>query len=155
QFFVTEGPSRHLDFNHTIFGYLTEGEDVREAISNISVTGETPNFSITMETVDVFSDLENGTLVLTAAEGYTGSSTITVTVADQNGNTSQREFQVHVTPDAISHLSASENANPYLSDIPTLQVTPGATITYQLTATDIDLNATNGNTYFVFMDQSY
>src|SRR5690606_25570796 len=34
QFFVTEGPSRHLDFNHTIFGYLTEGEDVREAISN-------------------------------------------------------------------------------------------------------------------------
>ncbi|QDT92763.1 peptidylprolyl isomerase [Gimesia algae] len=155
QFFVTEGPSRHLDFQHTIFGYLIEGEDVREAISNISVTGQTPNFSITMETVDVFSDLDNGTLVLTAAEGYTGSTTITVTVADQDGNTSQREFQVNVTPDAISELSDSENANPYLSDIPTLQVSPGATITYQLEATDIDLNATNGNTYFVFMDQSY
>ena len=34
QFFVTEGPQRHLDFNHSIFGKLVVGEDVRDAISN-------------------------------------------------------------------------------------------------------------------------
>ncbi|MFP6703302.1 MAG: peptidylprolyl isomerase, partial [Planctomycetaceae bacterium] len=39
QFFITEGPTRHLDFNHSIFGLLTEGEGVRAAISDVAVEG--------------------------------------------------------------------------------------------------------------------
>ena len=35
QFFITEGPQRHLDFNHSIFGILVEGEAVRQTISNV------------------------------------------------------------------------------------------------------------------------
>ncbi len=154
QFFITEGTARHLDFQHTIFGYLVEGEEVREAISNVAVNGETPQFTISMETVNVFTDLENATLVLTAAEGYAGSSTITVTVEDQDGNTQQRQFQVNVTPDIISHSLDYANANPYLADIPTLQVSPGSSIQYQLQAIDIDFTTPNGNTYYVFLDQS-
>ena len=34
QFFVTLGATRHLDFNHSIFGILTEGYHVLEAIGN-------------------------------------------------------------------------------------------------------------------------
>ncbi len=37
QFFVTEVPTRFLDFNHSIFGQLVEGFDVREAISETAV----------------------------------------------------------------------------------------------------------------------
>jgi cyclophilin family peptidyl-prolyl cis-trans isomerase len=33
QFFITEGAQRHLDFNHSIFGILVEGESVRQSIS--------------------------------------------------------------------------------------------------------------------------
>ena len=35
QFFVTEGPQRRLDFNHSVFGRLTTGEALRDAISNV------------------------------------------------------------------------------------------------------------------------
>ena len=37
QFFITEIETRWLDFNHTVFGKLTAGEDIREAISDVSV----------------------------------------------------------------------------------------------------------------------
>ncbi|MDF1743308.1 MAG: peptidylprolyl isomerase [Gimesia sp.] len=150
QFFITEGASRSLDFQHTIFGYLIEGEDVREAISNLSVTGETPNFTISMESVEVFTDLENATLFLTAPEGSSGSSTITVTVENQNGLTQQRQFLVNVTPDTISNVFSTTNANPYLADIPDLHVRPGASVQYQLQATDIDLGFQDGNNVFFY-----
>lgn len=156
QFFITEEDRRYLDFQHTIFGYLTEGEDVREAISNIAVTGEVPNYTVSMETVDVFNDLENATLFLNAAEGYTGTSTITVTVEDQDGNTQQRQFQVNATPDVIDHFYHSANASPYLEDIPTLQVLQGESVSYQLEAIDADLDAANGNdaSAIIFLEQS-
>jgi len=153
RFSITGGYSREYDFQNSIFGFLTEGEDVRQTLSNISTTDNIPDFTIKIETVDVFSDLENGTLVLTAFEGFTGSSTITVTAEDQNGNTTQRTFQVNATPDSFPAHYYYENANPYLGDIPDLQITPGGSIQYQLVATDVDLNALNGNTYFNFYDQ--
>lgn len=163
QFVITEGSDRTRDFQNTIFGYLVEGEDVREAISNVPVVnGATPVFDVTMETVDVFTDLENGTLFINAAEGYTGSSTITVTVTDQDGNQQQRQFQVNVTPDTIDPpVSGSgqgeviydvSDANPYLQDIPALQVRPGETIQYQLQAIDVDATAPN-NSPFQYMDE--
>ncbi|MGH9390969.1 MAG: peptidylprolyl isomerase, partial [Vicinamibacteria bacterium] len=40
QFFITEGAQRHLDFNHSIFGVLVEGESVRESISAVAVGAE-------------------------------------------------------------------------------------------------------------------
>ncbi|WP_417388923.1 peptidylprolyl isomerase [Gimesia sp.] len=154
RFSITGGYSREYDFQNTIFGFLTEGEDVRQALSNISTTDNIPDFTIKIETVDVFSDLENGTLVLTAFEGFTGSSTITVTAEDQNGNTTQRTFQVNATPDSFPAHYYYENANPFLGDIPDLQITPGGSLQYQLVATDVDLNALNGNDYFNFYDQN-
>ncbi|QDU07644.1 Putative peptidyl-prolyl cis-trans isomerase [Gimesia aquarii] len=156
QFIITDGPNRIDDFQHTIFGFLVEGEEVREAISNIPVTDDLPNFTVTIETVEVFTDSENATLVLTAAEGYTGTSTITVTVEDQDGNTQQRVFQVNVTPDTINSLGSLSNANPYLADIPEFQLSPGESVSYQLEAIDIDLGVLNGNlsSQIVYYDQS-
>ncbi|QDT96318.1 Putative peptidyl-prolyl cis-trans isomerase [Gimesia aquarii] len=156
QFMITDGPKRINDFQNTIFGYLIEGEEVREAISNIAVSDDIPNYTVTIETIDVFTDSENATLVLTAPEGYTGSSTITVTVQDQDGNTQQRQFEVNVTPDLITDDTKPENANPFLADIPDIQVSPGSSVEYQLEAIDIDLGAPNGNLAedFVYFDQS-
>ncbi|QDV19782.1 Putative peptidyl-prolyl cis-trans isomerase [Gimesia panareensis] len=162
QFIITEGSDRTRDYNNTIFGYLVEGEDVREAISNVPVVnGEDPVFDVRMETVDVFTDQENGTLFLNAPEGYSGSSTITVTVTDQDGNQQQRQFQVNVQPDSITAphdvggnpVYDPADANPYLLDIPTLQVRAGETIQYQLQAVDVDATAQN-NSPFSYYDEN-
>ena len=62
QFFITATATRHLDSNHTIFGFLTEGEAVRAAIAAVDVvepppgqqpTGEPIN-TVVMTEVEVF-----------------------------------------------------------------------------------------------------
>lgn len=68
QFFVTEGPQRHLDFNHSIFGILTEGENVRDRISNVTVTNSKPVEPVVISAAAVFSDNQNTVFKLKAAE---------------------------------------------------------------------------------------
>ncbi|QDV52402.1 peptidylprolyl isomerase [Gimesia fumaroli] len=153
QFIVTNDVSRNYDFQNTIFGYLVEGEEVRDALSKIPETDEFPDFTVTMETVDVFTDDENATLVLTANESFTGSATITVTVEDEDGNIQQRQFQVNATNDMITDATDVENAKPYLLDIPDLQVRPGESIQYQLVGVDADMGAVNGNSEIQYFSQ--
>lgn len=151
QFIITDGPARNYDFQNTIFGFLVEGQEVREALSQVAVdSSNIPAFTITMDTVDVFTDVENGTLVLTSAADDPASATITVTVQDQDGNTQQRQFQVNVTPDEIIGPGDFSNANPYLADIPALQVRPGESVQYELEAIDIDFDDPAGNGYYIY-----
>ena len=141
QFFVTEGPQRSLDFNHTIFGLLTEGESVRDAISNVpTALGDRPLDPPTIGSVEVFADTSNGVLMLSAPEGQVGNTTVAVTVSDGNGGTSQQTFNVEVVPDSI-------NSEPFLDDILDQQVAIREEITVQLTAQDVEGDS------FVFLDQ--
>lgn len=134
QFFVTEGASRHLDFNHTIFGKLVEGEANREAISNTAVTNSVPDIPIRMETVDIFQDVENAVLMLKADEGASGSANITVTVSDTEGNTYTQTFAVTVTPDTV-------NGGPFLTDVSDIHVVAGDDFTIELNAMDVEGDA--------------
>lgn len=134
QFFVTEGPQRHLDFNHSIFGMLTTGESVREAISNVPVNGDVPVTNVVVSNVEVFTDTQNGVLFLKAPEGTTGTSTITVTVTDPNGNTAQRQFTVTIAADTT-------NSAPFLADIPKLRTLANTEFTFPLQSIDAEGNA--------------
>lgn len=135
QFFITEGPSRHLDFNHSIFGILTEGETVRESISGVQTDGSNrPVTPVVLHEADVFSDPENGVLLLSAAEGATGTATITVTVADQSGNTAVRTFDVTVTADTT-------NGTPFLDDIAPVRMEANSVDSFTLSAQDVEGNA--------------
>lgn len=146
QFVITNGAVRNYDFQNTIFGVLVEGEDVRDALSKVPVTGEGfPDFTVTMETAEVFTDDENATLFITAPEGFTGSATITVTVEDEDGNTQQRQFQVNAATESISDIEDIKNAKPYLADIPDFQALPGDVIEYTLNAYDADFGVLGGN----------
>ncbi len=132
QFFVTEGAQRHLDYNHTIFGVLVEGESVREAISEVPVgTGDRPVTNVVIESARSFLDEENAVVLLKAAEGATGAADVTIVVRSSSGQEARQTFRVNVTPDAI-------DSPPFLADIPELRTRVDTPLSYQLRAIDVE-----------------
>ncbi|MEO1619121.1 MAG: peptidylprolyl isomerase, partial [Planctomycetota bacterium] len=133
QFFVTEAATRFLDFNHSVFGLIVEGDEVREAISVREVDGnDRPTVDIRMDTVDIFEDTENSVIMLKPTGSGTGLTNVTVTVSDGEGNSSSETFQVSIQPD-------TENAQPYLDDISVLEAYPlNVPAVVQLTSTDLE-----------------
>ena len=104
QFFITEVATPHLDFlsddtaggDHSVFGFITEGDDVREIASNVEVdSNDMPVETLYMD-VDVFTDYENGVLMIKAPKGYTGSTSVTVTVTNENGESQSYDIDVEV-----------------------------------------------------------
>ncbi|MBW3598311.1 MAG: hypothetical protein KY475_13695, partial [Planctomycetes bacterium] len=118
-----------------VFGYLVEGHDVREAISN-TATGEQdrPTNTIRMDNVEIFMDEENGVLRMKAAPGTTGTATVTVTATDVEGRSTQRTFNVTVEADAF-------NGGPFLSDIPPITTAMNTPVTFQLEGNDVEGDA--------------
>ncbi len=179
QFFITEGPQRNLDFNHSIFGMLVggsatdsnlgtlTGEEFRNLISNVptdpdngpDLDGDGTNdpdgdqddnglnrdeplspVRITKAEIKTLTNFE--VLTVKAANGYTGSGTITVTVDDGNGGTTQETFTVSATPD-------TNDNDPFLVDPPN-QITltlNGSGVTGQLQAINVDGGTTTFNAY--------
>ncbi len=134
QFFITEGAQRHLDFIHSIFGLLIEGESVRQQISNVAVDpsgNDRPVADVVMESVSTFVDTQNAVLMLKAPEGATGAVDVTVTVQNSSGTSTSQTFRVNVTPDTI-------NSPPFLADIPEITTPIDTDVTYQLVAIDTE-----------------
>lgn len=131
--FVTGSSARYLDFNHSIFGVLTEGESVRQAIQSARAMGDgPPPAAIVITGSRIISDTENAALMLKAAEGASGESDVTLTVTDGSGHSYSQTFHVSVTPDIA-------NSAPFLSDLPAT-ITGGmdAPVKLQLHAIDAE-----------------
>lgn len=135
QFFITEGQTRHLDYNHSIFGQLVEGEDVREAISEMEVNGaDRPTTDIVIDNATVFNDTENS-VVMFRALASSGSTSVTITITDEDGNSFSEVVPVTLTGDAA-------NGQPYLNDITTpAAVEAGNAATLQLSSVDVEGDA--------------
>jgi len=145
QFFITEGPTRTLDFNHSIFGQLVEGDDVRESISELgdavdrgTNSSDKPLIDVRITSVDVFTDNENSVLMFKALGNQTGSTNVTITATDANGNT----FSEVVTVTVVADSGTGSNSQPYLNDIPAPAAgTSGTPATLQLSSVDVEGDA--------------
>ncbi len=148
QFFVTETATRFLDFNHSVFGQLVEGFDVREAISQASTaesrftgSSQKPDIDVTMTSIDVFTDDENSVVMLKPTGSGTGTTNVTFTVTDSDGNTHSETVEVTVSNDTA-------NSQPFLTAAiaeqpPTVLINTPAQL--QLSSVDVEGDAV---TYF-------
>ena len=132
QFFITAVETRWLDFDFTVFGYLTEGEDVQDAIGGVETDDDgVPIDDVTIASAELFTDYEDGVLILHAPDDFTGDVDVTITVDDGNGGTAQQTFTVTVEAD-------TEASNPYFDEIAPIEVTAGSSATVTLPVLDVD-----------------
>ena len=54
QWFITEGPTPHLDRRHTVFGRVVSGQDVVHAIATTPATRDRPNQEVVLQKVELF-----------------------------------------------------------------------------------------------------
>ena len=153
QFFITDGPARFLDFQHSIFGVLTTGEELRESISFVDIitdpinplNDEFPANEVRITSAEIFQDNTKAALLLVAPEGVTGETTLTVTARDANGNETELEIAVNI----VAPTSSLADSNPFLDDIPDLDAFFDVERTYQLTSQDVE----NDSVRYLDIDQ--
>ena len=132
QFFITESAQRHLDFNHSVFGLLVEGEDVRDAISEVATDNSaSPLSPVTIQSIDVFQDLENSVVLLSPRSDAIGSTTVTFTVTNTQGETFSQTIDVDVAADTA-------NSQPYLLPLDLPIFASEQTAEIQLSSFDIE-----------------
>lgn len=132
QFYITETATPFLDFNHSVFGHLTSGEDVRDAISNASVDfRDSPSEPIVIESARIIDDQQNGVLMLKALQLPASPVDVMVTVNDGQDSVSQ-SIQVSVVEDFHNH-------QPFLRSFPeTLETGLNDELTFQFEAVDLE-----------------
>ena len=134
QFFITTVETRWLDFHHTIFGLLTQGNDILQQIRAVPTDSTTnkPTNSVVMTHVTSFTDTQNGVLRLSAPNGTTGGSDVTVTATDSvTGEVVSKTFHVTVPAD-------TNNDKPFLGSIAPIVTTVNTPVSFNIPATDVE-----------------
>ena len=125
QWFITDSTPRFLDFNHSIFGRLIDGEEIRDTINSVATTSDKPNVPVVINSIQIVTDTENASLRLKAAEGTSGQASVTVTATDAQNHVFSRTFQVTVAADTA-------NSAPFLVNPTNVRGVAGQNILLQL-----------------------
>ena len=147
QFFITSpeetAPYTSGDFRYTIIGYLVSGSTILSDIMQVPVTTNSttgfpdPNNPVTMTSVTMGTDSQDGVLQLSAPAGTTGSAVVTVTAtsAADGGATLTTTFTVNV--------GAENYTDPPYIDRPVSPITTtvNTPVNFTIPATDVNGNA--------------
>lgn len=152
QFFVTDTDltldqmPRTLNFNHTIFGILTSGFDTFQKIMTTPVQNNGSNevskpvTDVVMSNVQIITDTTHGVLKISAASGFTGPSTITVT-ATGTGTPAVDNF-------IATGVSDTLNDRPFLGPVTDQTTAVGTPVSFTVTGVDLE----NDNLTFLVKD---
>jgi cyclophilin family peptidyl-prolyl cis-trans isomerase len=132
---------RRLDFNHSIFAKQTSGENVRRLIMPVPTTPDNPAdpvpdnrplTDIVVQDVAIRRIGDKAVLLLKAPTGATGTTDVTITASDQQGNEFSQTFTVTVQPDTF-------NGSPFLSNYPNMvETTENTAVNVQVQVTDAE-----------------
>ena len=142
QFFFTDvgrplsDQTQFLNFNHTIFGIVTDGFDTLLKMRNTPRTGSTPTTPLRINSAAVVTDTENAVIKLTPTPGFQGTANITVTANDGTGPTSQT-FAVQSVPNPVT------TTKPFITTpVPDQTTTAGTPVTFTVPVTSVSGGAT-------------
>jgi cyclophilin family peptidyl-prolyl cis-trans isomerase len=165
QFFVTDGPQRGLDFNHTIFGQLVRGFDVLAEIEAVPTDSNSkPLAPVTITSAQFVQDPNAAVFLLQSTSSVTGSVPLTLTATSSAGGTTTLPEQANVIADttvdppildvsqaplnfgqapggAVHDLTTAEGA-PVSFTLSSTDLQPNTAVTYSVTETDSAQNAT-------------
>lgn len=145
QFFITDAAAMHLNGAHTIFGFVTKGDDVRDAVTNVDTTDEKPNYDVIIEEMTLINDTQNGVLRILTSEATTGDHTITVEVSDGKGGTETKEIKLTVVAPPASTTKW---------EIPTAEMAAGGTLKFTLPEFDFPEDVTYKATRYSAYDSN-
>lgn len=138
QFFITTGQTRWLDYEHTIFGMLTEGGDILESLnSKVASSSGTPAQTTNIVNVDVVNDIQNAVLKLTATEGTKGTANLTIVATGEDGVMYSKTITVTVAEDADG-TTVNPLSDPAFGTIEPISLTAGETVTGTLPVINMD-----------------
>ncbi|VTR99692.1 peptidylprolyl isomerase [Tuwongella immobilis] len=138
QFFITDTDltlaqqPQHLNFNHTIFGQLVEGQELfTKLISTPVNSAGRPTTNVLINSATIVEDNTKAVLRVRPNAGFTGNTTITVTANDGSGVSNPETFSVNV-------VSQSQNSRAYLQPVSNQTAPVGTGVTFQLRGVDVD-----------------
>ena len=141
QFFITDigltlnQLPEHLNFRHTIFGVLTSGFDTfNKLMGTPTGTNNRPLTNVTINSAVVFTDTQDGVLQVTAPQGFTGTSNITVTATGGQSQTAQTSFSLNVVADTVNDAA-------FLGPVTSLTTTQGAPVSFNVQGFDLENDA--------------
>src|SRR5579863_10089022 len=138
QFFITAVNQtlaqlpQHLNFENPIFGIVTSGFDILNKLMSTPVNPSTdrPSTNEVINSATVFTDTNNGVIMVQSAAGFTGSTTITITADDGHGSTSQQSATINVVADTA-------NDPPFLGSVGNQVTNQGVPVTFTVQGIDL------------------
>jgi cyclophilin family peptidyl-prolyl cis-trans isomerase len=131
QFFITAAPTRHLDFNHTIWGQLVRGFDVLNTLAGepTDATSNKPTNTLTITKAQIVQDPTDAVMTVWAPRGETGN----VVVKGSDGKSvSTRTFKV-------TGIADSTNEPAFMDPLPQhLQSGVNKPISFDVSGTDFE-----------------
>ncbi len=137
QFFITTGEPRFLDFQHTIFGQLVDGQDTFDLMTQVQVDGtDTPVEPILITGTSISSTNSNGALLIDTTGASVGeTANITVSSNSTDGTTDTETFSVNT-------IANGEDQRAFLNPVQDQVITTGDVLELQLSAVNTNPSET-------------
>jgi cyclophilin family peptidyl-prolyl cis-trans isomerase len=139
QFFITFGPQRTLDFNHTIFGQLVRGSDVAMRISQVQRgANDRPVTPVIITSATIVPDTSDAVITLNAAAGFTGFAKITVSASNGAGGTDNQVITVRGVTDIDPNTGQPLNDPAILNAVANQTTNKNTPVTFSLAGQDVE-----------------